>query len=73
MKIIAGNKMSLIIKREDGAEYEGIVNHISSTEAQPYYAINFLDGKPVGGRTMTEMQVNALIAAAKKANLTIEE
>ncbi|MFA5340562.1 MAG: hypothetical protein WC332_02180 [Clostridia bacterium] len=73
MKITSGNKTSLIIKREEGKEYEIIINHISSTEAQPYFGVNFIDGKPVGGRTMTESQKQMMIAAAKKANLIIEE
>jgi len=73
MKITAGNKSSLIVKVEDGKEYENIVNRISSTELQPYYGINFQDGKVVGGRTMSQSSVDAMIAAAKKANLQIEE
>jgi hypothetical protein len=73
MKIIIGNKMSLIVKAEDGKEYESIINRISSTELQPYYGINFLDGKAVGGRTMSQTSVDVMIAAAKKANLQIEE
>lgn len=73
MRIIAGNKSSLIIKREDGKEYESMIQHISSTEAQPYFGINFIDGKAVGGRTMSEGQKQMMIAAAKKANLIIEE
>lgn len=73
MKIIAGNKMSLIIKREEGAEYADKIQHISSTEEQPYMGINFMDGNFIGGRTMSEIQVNALVGAAKKAGLKIEE
>ena len=73
MRIIAGNKSSLIIRREDGKEYESMIQHISSTEAQPYFGINFIDGKAVGGRTMSEGQKQMMIAAAKKANLIIEE
>ena len=73
MKITIGNKMSLIVKREDGKEYESIINAISSTELQPFYGINFIDGRAVGGRTMSQGEVDALIAAAKKANLKIEE
>ena len=73
MKIIAGNRSSLIIKREDGKEYESIVKVQSSTSLQPYCGINFVDGKAVGGSTMSQGQVDALIAAAKKANFTIEE
>lgn len=73
MKITAGNKSTLIIRAEDGKEYESIINRISSTELQPFYGINFLDGKTVGGRTMSQSSVDAVIAAAKKANLKIEE
>ncbi|MFH2076936.1 MAG: hypothetical protein ABIJ57_16620 [Pseudomonadota bacterium] len=73
MKIVAGNKSSLIVRVENGKEYDGIVNRISSTELQPYYGINFLDGKVVGGRTMSQSSVDAMVAAARKANLQIEE
>ena len=64
MKIINGNKSILIIKRENGKEYEAIINHIS----QPYYGINFRDGKPTGGYSMTEIDKQMLIAKVKKAN-----
>lgn len=73
MKIFAGNKMSLIVKREEGKEFEAIVKHISSTSEQPFLGINFVNGKPVGGRTMTQGDVDALVAGAKKAGLKIEE
>jgi hypothetical protein len=73
MKITAGNKSTLIIRAEEGKEYESIINRVSSTELQPFYGINFLDGKVVGGRTMSQSSVDAVIAAAKKANLQIEE
>ena len=73
MKIVAGNKSTMIVRAEEGKEYESIINRISSTELQPFYGINFLDGKIVGGRTMTRSSVDAVIAAAKKANLKIEE
>jgi hypothetical protein len=73
MKIIVGSKSSLIIKREEGTQYESLIQHISSTEPQPYYGINFLESKAIGGRTMTEGQVALLIAAAKKAGSQIEE
>jgi hypothetical protein len=73
MKIIAGNRISLIIKREDGAEYDAIVKVQSSTVLQPYYGINFINGKAVGGSTMSQSQVETVVAAAKKANLKIEE
>jgi hypothetical protein len=73
MKITAGNKSTLIIRAEEGKEYESIINRVSSTELQPFYGINFLDGKVVGGRTMSQSSVDAVIAAAKKANLKIEE
>lgn len=73
MKIVAGNKMSLIVKQEEGKEFEAIVKRISSTSEQPFYGINFVDGKPVGGCTMTAGNVAALVARAKKAGLKIEE
>jgi len=73
MKITAGSKSTLIIRAEEGKEYESIVNRISSTELQPYYGINFVDGKIVGGRTMSQTSADVLIAAARKANMKIED
>ena len=73
MKIISGNRISLIIDRKAGAEYDAIVKAQSSTELQPYYGINFLDGKIIGGRTMSQSDVDGLRRAAQKAGLKIEE
>lgn len=73
MKITTGNRMSLIVKREEATEYESIIKAQSSTSEQPFCGINFMDGKAVGGSTMTQGQVDAMIAAAKKAGFQIEE
>jgi hypothetical protein len=73
MKITIGNRMSLIVKREEATEYTSIIKIQSSTSEQPFCGINFMDGKPVGGRTMTAMEVETMIAAAKKAGMQIED
>ncbi len=74
MKIIQGNNSVLLLLRssKEAAEYEGIINSVSSTELQEYCAINFRDGRPIGGRTMTKNLVDALIAMAKKNGSVIE-
>jgi len=73
MRIKIGNKEVLIIKREESAEYESIIKIQSSTSAQPFCGINFLDGKAVGGSTMSQGQVDGLIANAKKSGFEIQE
>ena len=73
MKITSGNKSTEIIERKAGIEMPEIVKVQSSTELQPFYGINFVDGKVVGGRTLTAVQVDQIVAAAKRAGLKIEE
>ena len=73
MKIAIGNKSTLIIKREEGSEYDSIVKIQSSTTPQPYYGINFVDGKAVGGSTLTQGQVDMVIDRAKAAGMKIED
>ena len=73
MKITIGNKTSEILGRKE-AETKGYkFQIISSTESQPWVGINFIDGSPVGGRTMTNSQMEALKVASVKAGAKIEE
>jgi len=75
MKIIIANRESLIIDRnsEEARQFDAIVKIQSSTVAQPYFAINFLDGKAVGGMTITEMMKENIKAQAIKIGAKIEE
>ena len=74
MKIHVGNKMSLIVKREDlPREYSHLMAAGSCTEGITYRSVNFVDGNPVGGQGLTLHQVEAIVAQAKKAGLKIEE
>jgi hypothetical protein len=72
-KITFGNKSQLIGTREELAEYASIIRSISSTHLQPCAGVNFLDGKPVGGRTLTQMEADRALEIAKKAGATVEE
>ena len=74
-KITAPNgKYSIITTRDQENTFDCSINHVSSTEAQPYIAVNFTDaGVAVGGRTMQESAVQHMIASAKGAGFKIEE
>jgi len=50
-----------------------MIKVLSSTSEQPFYGVNFSSGKIVGGRTMSQVEVDTLVAHAKKNNLRIEE
>jgi hypothetical protein len=65
------NRKTIIESRTDSTDYTGIKIQ-SSTSGQPYIARNFLDGKQIGGSTITEGQYQNLLAAAKKNGWTIE-
>lgn len=74
MKIHAGNKMALIVRREDlPREYFGLCAAGTMTEGIVYRSINFIDGKPVGGQGMTGQQVKQIMDMAVKAGLKIED
>lgn len=75
IKITAPNgKYSLITTRDQESKFDCTVNHVSSTEAQPFIAINFTEkGEAVGGRTMQESAVKNMIESAKKTGLKVEE
>lgn len=74
-KITAPNgKYSIITTRDQESTFDCVINHVSSTEAQPFIAINFTDaGVAVGGRTMQESAVKHVIESAKNAGFKIEE
>jgi hypothetical protein len=75
MKITMGNKICLVVgsRSAEAAEYESKIQRVSSTGAQPFVGINFVDGKCIGGRTMSDSEVKILVAAVTKAGATIEE
>jgi hypothetical protein len=75
MKVIIANRESLIIDRnsEEARQYDTIVKIQSSTSPQPFFAINFVDGKAVGGMTITEMMKENIKAQAIKIGAKIEE
>jgi hypothetical protein len=67
-------KFSIITNRDQESRFEGKINHVSSTEPQPYIAANFsADGVCVGGRTMQQSYYTYMLEAAKKAGWMIEE
>lgn len=74
MRVFMGNKMVLVLDRnsEEAREFDTIVKILSSTSAQPFYGVNFLDGKAIGGKTMSRVEVDGLIVMAKKSNCNIE-
>ena len=73
MKIYTGNKMSLIVKREDlPREYSHLLASGSFGEGIMYRSVNFVDGNPVGGQGMTGQQVKQIMDMATKAGLKIE-
>jgi len=75
MKITMGNKICLVVdsRSAEATEYESKIQRVSSTAAQPFVGINFVDGKCIGGRTMTDSEVKNLVASVTKAGATIEE
>lgn len=74
MKIYTGNRMALIVKRDElPREYVGLIAAQTMTEGIMYRSINFVDGKPVGGQGMTGQQVKQIMDMASKAGLKIED
>lgn len=66
-------KYSVVDSRENEKSYEVSINHVSSTEEQPYIVVNFTaEGNSVGGRTMTKMAVENLIKKAKELGMMVE-
>lgn len=67
-------RYSVIDSRVNEKNYtDGIIKSVSSTEEQPFLAVNFdKEGKAVGGRTMTKAAIENLIIKAKEAGMIIE-
>jgi len=73
IKIENNGRKSIITRREEESLFDCKINHMSSTFEQPFIAVNFsADGKAVGGKTMTQMEVDNLIKAAKAKGFSIE-
>lgn len=70
-KITNGNT-HVIVGGRDLVASLGEVRSVSSTEAQPYTAHNYRDGLKIGGRTMTQGEVDLLISKAKAAAMVVE-
>ena len=73
IKIVAPNgNFSVITTRDQEPRFAGKINHISSTEAQPWIVANFLaDGTIVGGRTMQNSLRASTIERGKKTGFPI--
>lgn len=66
-------KYSIITTRDQESKFYCAINHISSTEEQPFIAINFDEsGKAVGGRTMQKSLVENVVATSKKNGFKVE-
>ena len=72
-KITMDNKFSIIATRAEAAQFGSAIKSISSTELQPFVGANYIDGKLVGGRTMTQMQVDNLLKTCGERGFSIEE
>ena len=73
IKIENNGRKSIITNREDESSFDCRINHVSSTFEQPFIAVNFsAEGKAVGGKTMTKMEVENLVKIAKEKGLSVE-
>lgn len=73
VKITLGNKAQIIGQRNELAEFSAIIRSISSTHLQPCAGVNFLDGKAIGGRTLTQREADLAVEIARKAGATVEK
>jgi len=73
IKITMGSKISIIATRAEQAQFGDAIKSISSTCPQPFVGANYLDRKLVGGRTMTQTEVDKVLAMARERGYTIEE
>jgi hypothetical protein len=66
-------KRVILTTRDQEHRFAGKINHVSSTDAQPYIAANFaVDGTLIGGQTLTESYLNRVLNQAEKAGAKIE-
>ncbi len=73
IKIENNGRYSIITRREDESSFDCKINHVSSTSEQPFIAVNFSEeGKAVGGKTMTKMEVENLVRTAKDRGFSVE-
>lgn len=73
IKIENNGRYSIITKREDESSFDCKINHTSSTFEQPFIAVNFsAEGKAVGGKTMTKMEVENLVKIAKEKGFLVD-
>lgn len=73
-KIISDKGYSIITDRANEADFQVTINHVSSTELQPYIGVNFThDGKAVGGRTLTEGYAKMMLAKAVEMGWKVEQ
>ena len=74
-KITAPNgRYTIITTREFESKFDGVIDHISTTEAQPFIAANFSeDGKMVGGRTMQTSLRELSLKKAQESGMKIEQ
>ena len=70
--IISGNKKSIIDILDNAGNYDVDIQVLSSTSAQPYIGVNFVDGRPIGGRTMTEAEVKKLLDISARQGFDVE-
>ena len=72
--ISADGRYVILTTRDQEYRFNGKINHIGSTEAQPYIAANFTaDGVIVGGRTLQESAAKLILNTASAKGWVIEE
>lgn len=69
---VANGRYSIITTRDQEHRFGDKINRLSSTEAQPYIGANYDENGLVGGRTMTQHEVDALIGKAKASGAAVE-
>lgn len=74
IKITAPNGNStLITTRDQENNFPCQINHVSSTEEQPFIAINFdANGNCVGGRTLQKSAMENIVKVSKNNGWKIE-
>lgn len=73
IRIENNGRYSIIARIEDESSFDCKINHVSSTFEQPFVSVNFsAEGKAVGGKTMTKMQVDNLVRIAKEKGFSVQ-